>query len=330
MSWLHRSAILLAASTVVLVLLGAIVTSTGSGLSVAAWPATFGDAAGTGTLPVGAGLQQAHRVMAALVGLLTLLVTASVWRVDPRPWMKGLALAAMAMLIAQAVYGGIGVLNRLPVFFTVFHAALAQLFLALTIAMALFTSPGWLRATAGEEAGSRGIVDRTLRRGAIAAAAVIYLQVLIGASMRHAYAPDGRPAGFAIPDYPLAFGSLLPLAHLDSFAAVLDFLHRVTALATAVLVALVAARVYRRHVSEDDLVRPAALLALILLAQIALGGLTVLSGGHPAVSTMHAAAVTVALGASLVLAIRSSRARLAAPGTAPSAPGAAPRKGAAE
>lgn len=302
MSWLHRFAVLLAACTVVLVLLGALVTSLGAGLSVPAWPSTFGDVTGTGTRLAGAGLQQAHRLVAALVGLLAVVVAVLAWRADPRPWMKGLSVAAVALVAAQAVYGGVGVWNHLPAFFSVFHAALAQLFLALTIAMALFTSRGWLET---EPTSERGTVDRVLARTAVASTALIYLQVLVGAGMRHSFTADGRPAGFAIPDYPLAFGRVLPLSELSSWATSLGYFHRVTALVTTVLVALVAVRVFRRHLEEDGLVRPAALLALVLLAQIALGGLTVVSGGHPAVSTTHAWVVTAALAASLVIAIRS-------------------------
>jgi len=94
------------------------------------------------------------------------------------------------------------------------------------------------------------------------------------------------------------------------------------ALATAVVGAFTAARVFRRHVSEDELVRPAALLLLLMVAQIALGGLTVLSGGNPVVSTTHAGAVAIALAAALVLALRSS--------PLPLAPAASAKRGSIE
>lgn len=318
MTWLHRLAVVLAVSTLVLVLLGAAVTSTGAGLSVASWPSTFPTATAAGA---GAGIQQAHRVMAALVGLLALAVAVMLWRVDERAWMKGLVLAMLGAGTAQAVYGGIAVLNLLPAFISVFHAGLAQLFLSLTIAIAFFTSPKWFARGAAAAMGVGGESgDRALRRWAIAATAAIYAQVLIGAAMRHSYSPGGRPAGLAIPDYPLAFGQLLPMSDLGSWAAGLAFLHRLTALATAVVVAFAAARVFRRHISEDELVRPAALLMLLLVAQIALGGLTVLSGGHPVVSTTHAGVVAIALAASLVLALRASP--IGAPPRAAEAPAA--------
>jgi heme A synthase len=312
MAWLHRLAVVLAGATFVLVLLGTLVTSTGAGLSVQTWPSTF-----TGLDAPGAGLQQAHRVVASMVGLLALLVAIAAWRVDPRAWMRGLALGMLALGTAQAVYGGIGVLNLLPAFISVFHAALAQLFLALTVGIALFTSPGWLERAgqAGEE------TDRSLRRWAVGAVGVIYLQVVIGAAMRHTYGADGRPAGFAIPDFPLAFGGLLPPARMVSWAVALDVLHRLTALAAVLLVAVSAVRVYRRHPTEEELVRPAALLALVLFAQVALGGLTVLSGGSPALSASHAVAVAVALSAALVLAFRSALPGVTAGAAPPIEPG---------
>lgn len=297
MAWLHRLAILLAGATLVLVVLGALVTSAGAGLSVPAWPSTFGDAGGA----AGVAIQQAHRVAAAVVGFLALLVAIGAWRVDSRPWLRALAFGMLATGTAQAVYGGIGVLNLLPAFISLLHAALAQLFLALTVAIAVYTSPGWL-----ERAARQGAADASLRRWAVAAAGVIYLQVVIGAAMRHTYAPDGRPAGFAIPDFPLAFGRLLPPAGLLSWAVGLGLLHRAAALAALIVVALAATRVFRVHAADEDLVRPAALLGLVLVAQVALGGMAVLSGGSAAVSTTHAGAVAVALGAALVLAIRSS------------------------
>jgi cytochrome c oxidase assembly protein subunit 15 len=300
MTWLHRLAMLLAASTLGLVLLGALVTSTGAGLSVPTWPSTFAAPAAAGV-----GLQQAHRVAAALVGLLALAAAVTAWRVDSRASVKALAAAMLATGTAQAVYGGVNVLNLLPAFTSVLHAGLAQLFLALTLALAFCTSPRWLARAQRAASGTPAAEDRSLRNLAVAVTAAIYVQVLIGAAMRHWYTPDGRPAGFAIPDYPLAFGRLLPLSQLATAATALAFAHRVAAVATAVLVAFTAARVYRLHLEQEELVRPAALLALVLLAQVALGGLTILSGGHPVVSTTHAFVVAIALAASLALALRA-------------------------
>ncbi|MBP7570833.1 MAG: COX15/CtaA family protein [Acidobacteria bacterium] len=298
MTWLHRSAVVLSACTLALLLAGALVSSTGAGLALPGWPSLSPGAEAAS----GAWLQQGHRLLAALVALLTTLVAALAWRADPRPWMKGLAVAAAALVVAQSVYGGLAVVSLLPAYFSVLHAALAQLFFGLTVAMALFTSPGWL-------ARERGAVpaesDPALARWALASTAAIYVQVLVGATMRHSYVADGRPGGLAIPDYPLAFGQVVPVAELGSAIVAVAFLHRLIALVTAALVAVTVARVYRRHVGQAGLVRPATLLALLVGTQILLGGLAVLSGMTPLVTTMHAASVGIALAASLVLLLRA-------------------------
>jgi hypothetical protein len=76
---------------------------------------------------------------------------------------------------------------------------------------------------------------------------------------------------------------------------------------TSMVSVLAGARVLRHHLGQEELLRPAAMLVLVLLSQVPLGGLAVLTNGHPAVSTLHAFAVTAALGAALVLALRSFR-----------------------
>ncbi len=311
MTWLHRSAVLLCACTLVLLLAGALVSSTGAGLALPGWPSL----SPTTEAASGAWLQQAHRLLAALVALLTVLAAALAWRSDPRPWMKGLSVAAVALVVAQSVYGGLAVISLLPAYFSVFHAALAQLFFGLTVAMALLTSPGWLER---EQGAVRVESDPALARWALASTIAIYAQVLVGALMRHSHVADGRPGGLAIPDYPLAFGQVIPVAELDSAIVAVAFLHRLIALVTAGLVAATVVRVYRHHAGHVGFVRPATLLALIVVAQILLGGLAVLSGMTPLVTTMHAASAGVALAASLVLLLRAGAA-------APLIGGAGPR-----
>ena len=64
---------------------------------------------------------------------------------------------------------------------------------------------------------------RRCRRIAVGARpALIYLQIVVGATMRH------TGAGLAIPDFPLVFGQLIP-PHWDAKIAI-HFAHRVGAL----------------------------------------------------------------------------------------------------
>src|SRR5262252_2447907 len=126
---LHRFAKFVAGCTVLLVLAGSLVTSTGSGLSVPDWPTTYGW--NMFTFPPskwvgGIFYENGHRLIASSVGLLTIVLAVWLWRVDPRLWMKRLGLAALAAVILQGVLGGLTVLFFLPAAISTAHAALAE------------------------------------------------------------------------------------------------------------------------------------------------------------------------------------------------------------
>ena len=82
-------------------------------------------------------------MIASTVGFLTIILAVWTWRVDPRPWMRKLGFAALGAVILQGLLGGLTVLFLLPPAISIGHAALAQLFFCSTVAIALFTSPGW-------------------------------------------------------------------------------------------------------------------------------------------------------------------------------------------
>ena len=124
------------------------------------------------------------------------------------------------------------------------HAGLAQVFFALTVALALVTSPGWIQGYDGATAASAAR-DGHLRRLLVATPIVVFTQVLLGAIMRH------TGAGLAIPDFPLAFGSLFPLGHLADPGVGVHFTHRVVAVVVAGFVAASAWRIWSRHRSGD-------------------------------------------------------------------------------
>src|SRR5438067_3798851 len=114
---LHRFTKLVVASTVLLLLAGSLVTSTGSGLSVPDWPTTYGW--NMFTFPpskwVGGILyEHGHRLIASTVGFLTIVLAAWLWIADRRRWMKRLGLAALGAVILQGVLGGLTVLFFLP------------------------------------------------------------------------------------------------------------------------------------------------------------------------------------------------------------------------
>jgi cytochrome c oxidase assembly protein subunit 15 len=195
------------------------------------------------------------------------------------------------------VLGGVTVLFLLPSAVSTAHAALAEIFFCLTVAIGLFTSDGWIR-------GDGQVDDAWLRRVATGTTVLIFVQMLLGATMRH------TGAGLAIPDFPLMFGGVVP-DHWDSKIAI-HFSHRVGALVVTLAIATSSGRVWRCHRGNSALVGPAGLLVLLVAIQVTLGALTVLSQRDIWINSVHVVCGALVLAASLVLTLRSWRAKFAA------------------
>ena len=298
MRWLHYYLRFVVAASLLLIVAGGLVTSTGSGLAVPDWPNTYGTfmfAFPFSKMVGGIFYEHGHRLIASLVGLLTIGLAVWIARSEPRRWVRGLGWTALAAVVAQGLLGGITVLYFLPAPISISHAGLAQLFFALVVGLALFTSSGWRASRVAPD--PRG--DRGLARLALATPVFIYGQILLGATMRH------TGAGLAIPDFPLAFGRLVPPEWSAGIA--IHFAHRVGALVVAAVVTATAVRVTFHHRERRELTRPVLLLAALVLVQVGLGAWTVLSGRQVAVNTAHVAVGAVTLATSLVLALRVHR-----------------------
>jgi heme a synthase len=309
--WLHRYAKFVSAATVLLIVAGGLVTSTESGLSVPDWPTSYGWNMFTFPLKHMVGgifYEHGHRLIASGVGFLTIGLAIWLWRAEPRKWMRVLGVAALAAVILQGVLGGITVLFFLPTAISTAHAGLAQIFFCLTIAISLFTSRGWRSAPA-----VGWVDDGMLRRIAMATTIGIYVQILIGATMRHS------DAGLAIPDFPLVFGGIVPPEWTPQIA--IHYAHRLGALLIALAIAATAGHVLYHHRDRKELKRPAILLVCLVLAQMTLGAFIIWSKKNVAVNTAHVIVGALTLATSLVLTLRSHRIRFA--DTAGSRPAAA-------
>jgi cytochrome c oxidase assembly protein subunit 15 len=288
--------LLVAASTAVLIFAGGMVTSTGSGLSVPDWPNTYGWFMWTFPLEKMVGgifYEHTHRLIASTVGFLIVMLAVWLWRAEPRRWVRRLGYIALAAVITQGVLGGITVLWYLPDPISIAHASLAEIVFCLTVAIALVESPAWRRGYGGP------VDDPLLRRLAVTTTALVYAQILIGATMRH------TNAGLAIPDFPWAFGHVLP-PHWDPKIAI-HFAHRVGALVVTAFVIATSGHVLYHHRTHRELVRPSLLLLLLLPLQITLGALTVLSGKHYIINSFHVVTGASVLVTSLVVTLRAHR-----------------------
>jgi heme a synthase len=285
---LHRFAVATAIATLFLIFAGGLVTSTESGLSVPDWPLSYGRL----MPPMVGGIfyEHGHRMVATTVGILTVILAAWLARREPRAWVRRLGYGALAAVVAQGVLGGLTVIFLLPTAVSVAHACLAQTFFCLVVTIAVVTSPAWR--------GGELVRGNPVARIGAATVAMIFLQLLLGAVMRH------TRAGLAIPDFPLSLGRVVP--PLTSFAVAIHFAHRVGAVGVAVFAALSSVQAFAS--GRPGLKKTALLLTALVSVQIALGAWTVLSRQAVPVTTAHVATGALVLGTALTLTLASLRA----------------------
>jgi len=237
----HRFALLLAGATFFLIIAGALVTSHDAGLATSDWPLSNGQ-----FFPKMVGnlfWEHGHRLVATTVGILTIGLVVVLFLKEKRRWVRRLGLVALLGVIAQGLLGGLTVKLNLPLVVSAAHATLAQLFFCTTVSLTVFTSRSWIedRATI-EEQGSLAI-----RYVCIAAAVTIFVQLIIGATLRHS----------ATWDKPLPTDLLL--THIGG------------AIAVTVLLGSVAFLVLRRHAGDTFIARPAKIALSLLAIQLCLG-----------------------------------------------------------
>lgn len=289
-----------AGATLLLVFIGSLVTSTGSGLAVPDWPLSYGML----FPPMVGGIlyEHGHRMAAAAVGLLVVIQAVVLsWR-ESRRWVRVLAWLAVAVIMIQGGLGGLTVLLLLPTPISMTHAVLAQSLLLLLVYLAYTQSHEWQARGSEPEGGGK----RSLPVTAAVLVAAVYLQLLLGALMRH------TESGLAIPDFPLMGGQLLPrfddrmLGHVNAarFSLLLEpatraqvvihFLHRLGAAVTGVAV-VAANRAVHRSGGYPAARRLLNWINAGIVLQALLGVLTVLTARIPLIASLH-----VLLGASLL------------------------------
>ncbi len=276
--WLHRYAVLTACATFFLIVAGALVTSNDAGLSVPDWPTSYGRLIIPPTWAGGIFYEHGHRLIATTVGMLTIGLVVWLQLKEKRRWVKRLGWAALGAVIAQGMLGGMTVLYYLPPAVSISHASLAQLFFCIVVTIAVITSSGWKNAApVGTEVGT------PLYLFAAGTAAAVYVQLLLGAAVRHS----------VLNVIPHVLGALVVM-HMGLFTSV---------------------RVWRRYGHIREFRVPGILLGLFVLIQICLGTasyvLTVMRHEvQPlpvtvAVTTAHVAGGAAMLACAVVLALRA-------------------------
>jgi cytochrome c oxidase assembly protein subunit 15 len=312
--WLFWFAVLTAFVTFLLLGLGGLVTSHEAGMSVPDWPNTYGY--NMFLFPVsqwigGIFYEHSHRLLASAVGLMTTALAIWLWLRDARSWMHWLGVAAFLGVVAQGILGGLRVTLNMDSL-GIYHGTIAQLFFILTCALALFTSRWWqnlqMAGAGSPSAAAARPAGANLRMPVLATTILIFLQLIVGATMRHEH------AGLAIPDFPLAYGRAWPdtsaeavaqynaqrtavngINPITPFQIKLQMAHRLAALAILILVAACAGQAWRRLGSRHALTKLGACWLALILAQGALGAATIWFNKAADVVTAHVLVGALAL-----------------------------------
>ena len=177
-------AVALCCATFPLIWIGGLVTTHDAGMAVPDWPNTFGynlflyPYSEWFAAPWDLFIEHGHRLLAAAVGLLTIVFVIVVWRLDKRRWMRVAALLALALVVAQGVLGGMRVLFDARTI-AMIHGCVGPLFFTYCVLLATLTSQRW-KETSAEKLPPSGAAT------AIAIALLAYVQLLLGAQLRHA------------------------------------------------------------------------------------------------------------------------------------------------
>lgn len=274
---------IVAAGVFLLLVAGALVTSTGSGLAVPDWPLSYGQL----MPPMVGGIfyEHGHRMIAAAVSTLVGLQVAVLLWGERRPAVRRLGLVAFGAILLQAVLGGLTVLFLLPPAVSSAHAGLAQIVFAIAAAIALMTSRSYHEEELGRPLAdsAKESAEGALRLTVIASLGV-YVQILLGAVIRH------TAAGLAIPDFPLTFGKVVPSASDLALRGVpIQLAHRIGALVVTVLVVAAARSLWRLSATGSLFPRLAQIWLGTLVVQLLLGAFSIWSRRAVAITSAHLA-----------------------------------------
>jgi heme a synthase len=312
---LHWFAIISTLSVLGLIGSGGLVTSHEAGLAVPDWPNSFGY--NMFLFPIsrwveGVFFEHTHRLIASLVGLLTIGFCLATWLIDDRRWVKWLASGAVLAVVIQGVLGGLRVTEH-NALLGLFHGCLAQSFLALMATLALVTSRLWGRLVAS------GFKARQLRTLSVALTVMIFAQLVLGAAMRHSH------AGLSITDFPTTYGGWLPLFDPAAIAKIneargaagqpftsaglilLQYAYRVWAVLITIGVVWTSVKLIRSTLLPNPIRMAGVAWIFLIFLQLVLGAWTVLSNKAADIATSHVLGGALMLVIGVLLSVSLSR-----------------------
>ena len=244
----RRVAYITLAALTLIVLTGAAVRLTGSGLGCPDWPKCYGSA--LPPLSTHALIEFGNRALSGLVGVMTVL--AAVLAFTRRPFRRDLALLALSLplgVVAQAVLGGFTVREHLAPGFVMGHFALSMIILVAAVALA------WRSA---HEPGSRPRTTDRLSVWSVRGLAPLGALTIFAGTAATAAGPHagGSP------------GQRIHRLHFKGQDTLTWVVHRHATIAAVFGVAVIAVWLLRRRRgATQDALEPLTVLGLLMAAQ---------------------------------------------------------------
>jgi heme a synthase len=302
---LHYYVVLTVVTTWVLIWIGGLVTSKQAGMTVPDWPTSFGY--NMFLFPIsrwtgGIFYEHVHRLIASGVGLMTVGLTLFLLWGEKRRWLKMLGFVILGMVITQGIMGGLRV-TLIHQGLGFLHGCFGQLFFCTLAAIAVYTSPWWERVARERHAAiapwwSKAVIVTTI---------LIFAQLAIGASMRHAH------LGLSITDFPTAYGAWWPQITVDQLVSInerrvaeglmpttltqiyLQMAHRVMAIVITIGVFASFIGLWAQRGINPWLHGWNGLWAFLVVVQVTLGIWTIWTGKAADIATAHVATGAVLL-----------------------------------
>ncbi len=300
-------------ATLLLIFAGALVKSFEVGLSVPDWPTTYGYqmfAFPWADMVGGIFYEHGHRMLATLVGALTLILGIWLGHKESRNSVKLLGFTALVLVIVQGLLGGLTVLYFLPTPISLLHGVIAQTFFLVVILIAYTLSKEFCERKNGKDKNSSLVMVFLI---------AIYMQLIVGAWMRH------TDSGLAIYDFPTMAGSWLPifnesmlstinswrfdmdLSNVSLFQVLIHFIHRLGAFFILSFMVLIHFKMNKKsyHYSNTVKINLYA-LEIIIGVQMLLGAITIWTAKSPFITSFHVMNGAAVLGVCFVLFLRLS------------------------
>ena len=340
--WLHYYSFMVLAVTFSLVAIGGHVTSTESGMAVPDGWFTFGwwSLFAPPSLwwhEFGTFWEHSHRIVGSVVGILTIGMLAAL--IVTQRGRRRVIFGGVGILLLVCMQGALGAqrVDGDSITLAFIHGIGGQTILCLWVLLAAALSRPWVARLAAIRQGQPSRAPRKLRWFTLAMLAALFVQLTLGAAVRH-YKADK-----ALPDFPLHYGQVLPpmnqdalddayLAYhagelgisleqakaqgwsnrsprdgsvvLPAWKVHLHFTHRLWAYGLLVAGVTLVTLTLRSRLDQRLLLTPALLLLSLFVLQVSLGVITVLTETDIFAATMHQATGALLIATATWLALR--------------------------